>query len=182
MRLFVGIGFDNEVRDRIIEIQEQVNGMINKGNLFDPLNFHFTLRFIGEVPEESIPDIRQAMVEASENISTFEIVVDHLGRFQKKKRNVLWLAPQTQSLLDKLHFNLNNHLKEKVLLEKPKQSFIPHITLGRNIQLKKDWEEVKKEIDISKIKIKVSTITLFHSTRVEGDLRYIPIETIYLNR
>jgi len=182
MRLFIGIDFDKETRDKFIQIQEQASGMITKGRLFDPLNFHLTLRFIGEMPEETIPDIKQAMVEASESISSFEIMINHLGRFQKKNKNILWLGSQTNSLLNQLHFNLDNQLEEKIHLTQTKQSFLPHVTLGRNIQFQKDWVDVKQTIFISNIKVKISSIKLFHSTRVEEELRYLPIETIYLNR
>jgi len=182
MRLFIGIDFDRETRDKFIQIQEQVGGMITKGKLFDPLNFHLTLRFIGEMPEESIPDIKQAMIKASENTPPFEIMINHLGRFQKKNKNILWLGSQTHSLLNQLHSNLENQLGEEIHLDRIKQSFLPHVTLGRNIQFQKGWTDIKQKIFIPSIKIHISSVKLFHSTRVEGSLRYLPIETIYLNR
>lgn len=181
MRLFIGISFEGEVQNKLIKIQKQVSEAVMKGRFYNSKNFHLTLRFIGETSQKFVPDIRTAMEEAVENLSPFELVIDHLGRFQKRNRNILWLGAQNNSIVEKLHEELNDQLENRINLEPTTLPFTPHITLGRNIQIGEDWEEFKEKIFISKMITKVSTITLFQSTQVEGELRYLPIEVVYLN-
>lgn len=121
------------------------------------------------------------MIDAAENFSSFEVVVDHLGRFQKRNRSILWLGTQPSSILEKLHENLNIQLENKVGLEQDNHPFTPHITLGRNIQFEKGWTDLKEKILVPNMTAAVSAVTLFQSTRVEGELKYLPIEAVHLN-
>ena len=56
MRLFAAINFNNEVKQRIGLIQDQIRKKDPKGKFSLPENIHLTLVFLGETAAERLPD------------------------------------------------------------------------------------------------------------------------------
>lgn len=175
MRLFVAIDIEEAVKKELLSIQEKAKSFAKKGRFSRDDQFHLTLRFIGETPEENLSKVTQAMKEAAKNFSPFELTIEGLGRFQKRNLSVLWVGFQYHPLLHELQQRLDNHLEKAIGLEPEKRPYTPHITLGRNIRFSHEWDEVEQLIPVPTFNVPVTKITLFESKQLKGKLRYISI-------
>jgi RNA 2',3'-cyclic 3'-phosphodiesterase len=93
---------------------------------------HVTLAFLGETPEERLPDVTAAVEAAASSVTAFDIEIDHPGRFPPTgKPRVVWLgfgagAPATLALGDRVRSELAR--RQITFDRKPLRA---HITLAR---------------------------------------------------
>ena len=86
MRVFVGFELDETAKKALFNVQQQMIPAAKKGRFTDKHNFHFTLQFIGEANPKEIGQLRTIVAETAAETSPFELSVEVLGAFQKKKR------------------------------------------------------------------------------------------------
>ncbi|NLN15233.1 MAG: RNA 2',3'-cyclic phosphodiesterase [Tissierellia bacterium] len=172
MRLFIAINFNHDVKDKIDRIKTLVEKNARQGRFVHRDNLHLTLEFLGEIPEERIGDIQDAMDKLSHN--PFNLKLKNLGFFKRMDGHIYWLGIQDSEELMTLQSNLHKLLLEKGFkLENRK--YRPHITLGRRVKLRSfNQEEVNRLLD--KIQIEVKSVDLMESKHIEGKLVY---EVIY---
>ncbi|WII72938.1 RNA 2',3'-cyclic phosphodiesterase [Bdellovibrio sp. 22V] len=98
-----------------------------------PDNFHITLTFLGERPEEEIPAIMQALENVCTQFAPFDLKVDDVGAFSNEHdARVLWLGVQKKRRLAELKVLLDQTLIERQLLLQPdEREFSPHLTFAR---------------------------------------------------
>lgn len=176
MRLFIAVDLEEAVKDSLVDVQQQAKWFAAKGSFSKRDHFHLTLRFIGETSEENLPLIHRAAEEAVQGAVPFQLTLNQLGHFQKKKQHVLWVGVEENSLLTDLQANVEVQLENWIQLPRENRTYTPHITLGRNIRFKEDWETLQKAVSVPTMSVDVSKVTLFHSTQVNGRLRYIPLK------
>jgi RNA 2',3'-cyclic 3'-phosphodiesterase len=123
LRLFVGIGFPPELKLRLSLLCSGVPG----AKWVDPGNFHLTLRFIGEIGEDTAVDIDDALSRLRARRFTLQIA--GTGVFGDRPRN-LWAgverSPELVGLRDKIEQSLI-----RVGLPPEPRKFAPHVTLAR---------------------------------------------------
>lgn len=179
MRIFIAIDFDENIKGYFENIKNQLKSYCIKGHFTNIENFHLTLQFIGELEEANIPKVLNAMEETVSKHSIFNLTISNLGNFKKGNSNILWVgtnySKELLGLYKELSLNLNN--QGISFDEKPLK---PHITLGRQILLKKDINELINLMTINKIIIPVNTITLMESKRINDKLTYSPLFKINL--
>ncbi|WP_051003953.1 2'-5' RNA ligase family protein [Gottschalkia acidurici] len=66
-------------------------------------------------------------------------------------------------------------LLEKIGIKKEKRSFTSHITLGRQVVLNEEFHKLKEKSNIDSVDIIVDKIFWMESTRINDELKYIPI-------
>ena len=97
-----------------------------------PEGIHLTLKFLGDVSSDALPDIKAATENATAGIGSISLRAEGLGCFPNMKRpRVLWIGLKGQ--LDALR-SLRDQVEEQVSpLGYPteKRPFNPHLTLGR---------------------------------------------------
>jgi 2'-5' RNA ligase len=175
MRIFIAIELDDELKKYLGEKQQQVKDQSEKGNFTRLQNLHLTLRFIGEVSTMDVENIKEAMEAAAEKTNAFEMTLGQLGEFPRGNKKILWIGlDQGQQALQQLFENLEECLEEKGYPREEK-GLRPHITLGREIVLRKSFEELSKEMMVEPKTVGVKAITLMKSTRIREKLTYIPI-------
>src|SRR6185437_14680512 len=123
LRLFVGIALPPELKLRLSLLCSGVSG----AKWVDPGNFHLTLRFIGEIGEDTAVDIDDALSRLRARRFTLQIA--GTGVFGDKPRN-LWAgverSPELVALRDKIEQSLI-----RVGLPPEPRKFAPHVTLAR---------------------------------------------------
>jgi 2'-5' RNA ligase len=123
LRLFVGIGFPPELKLRLSLLCTGVPG----AKWVDPGNFHLTLRFIGEIGEDTASDVDDALSRLRARRFTLQIA--GTGVFGDKPRS-LWAGvertPELVGLRDKIEHSLI-----RVGLPPEPRKFAPHVTLAR---------------------------------------------------
>lgn len=164
MRIFVAIDItDQMVTNSIKKFQDELE---IDARPIKSQNFHFTLQFLGEVSQDSVEKIRDAL--QSVEFSSFDIMLKGVGVFPKPSfPRIIWVGTDEkggETLVD---------LSKKVVKVLEPLGFIqdkpfkPHITVFR---IKKKIGDISEELEskkminfgiqkISNIKLKKSELT-----------------------
>jgi 2'-5' RNA ligase len=145
MRLFVAIEVDESIRKRI---EEALSGIVSRD--FDlkpvgPENFHFTVKFLGEVHEKDVPDIEKIISASVKEFTPFHISVEGIGYFGDPRHiRVVWAGvKEGHEQMKKLMKDVNESL-EHVRHEDYAPS--PHMTIAR-VKSGKNVNDLSHEID-----------------------------------
>lgn len=125
LRLFVALDFPADVRDRLAGLGGGVPGA--RWTAADSL--HLTLRFIGEVPDDTAADIDAALAEV--RAPAFDLILDGVGVFgQGRNARVLWAGVERSEALAHLQAKVESALV-RCGLPAEERRFSPHVTLAR---------------------------------------------------
>ena len=177
MRLFISIDLPQEIKDYLFNLQKEVREA--KINWVSKKNLHLTLKFIGEVNDEKLPEIIKAVKEIK--FSSFEISLTNLGFFpSKEKPKVIWIGLDPE---DKV-IDLQQKVDESLLTVIPtEQQFQAHLTLGRikQIRREKDFQASLDSISIEPKKFKITSFKLMKSELRRTGASYEEIENVNLS-
>ena len=99
LRCFIALDLPYHVIEEAKRVQEEVKKQdLITGNYTKPENIHLTLKFLGEIPEEKVEDVRKALSKIK--LSSFEATVDELGVFSPEFVRIIWLHLKGQGVLD----------------------------------------------------------------------------------
>ena len=161
MRLFIAILPENNVAERVAEIQKNFRRENIRGNYTAPENLHLTLAFIGEFHD---PD---KVLAAMDHIpfSAFSVTLDHIGCYD----DLWWAGFESSPALDTLAHRLRRALADADI-PFDKKRFRPHMTflrkaagLDRSVQIQKNVKPTPME---------VGGISLMLSTRGKNGMIY----------
>lgn len=180
MRVFVSIDIPIGARDEIVKIQKALPDF--KGKATEPENLHLTLKFLGEIDEETTEKIRKKLKEI--NFLEFETEIDSLGFFDNTKSK-----KYSRSLVIWLHLTNCEKIQEKIdstlsfLFEKEKR-FMNHLTIARikNIKNKRKFLNELRNIKTPKLKFPVKEFKLKKSVLTEKGPVYSDLETYGLRQ
>ncbi len=92
-RTFVAVLIDYDLRQRIAEVQERIKKLAPDVKWVAPENLHVTLKFLGDVSEDALPEIFAAVQRASGANPEFGLSFSGLGAFPNpQKARVLWVG------------------------------------------------------------------------------------------
>ena len=164
MRLFIAINFDEDIRGKILKVQKGLREK-GRGRFTSPENLHLTLAFLGEVPEERIPEIKSIMDSLS--VPEIKLYFSHVGCFRRNSE-LWWIGAEDNRSLSKLQMELIRNLKNAGFSPDVKK-FRPHITLAREMNIR---TVNAKDLLTAPIIAEVSAISLMLSHRPNGKLTY----------
>lgn len=131
MRLFVAVTPPPEVRQAALERARNVSwkGLIR---WVPPRNVHLTLKFLGETPEETVPQLEAALEQVCTGHGAFDLALEGVGAFPSAgKARTLWVgAGQGSDSLTALAEDVEDAL-QGLGFEREKRPFHPHATVGR---------------------------------------------------
>lgn len=174
MRLFIGISPSDTVRAELARFSEEMRCRV-PGRYAPPELYHLTLAFLGERAEEILPALHSLMADAVAMISPFSVRLAGTGTFGLPRNAILYAAIAPSTELNTLASTLRQKLEQAGESFDP-TPFTPHITLARKAVIP---ERIAMERP-APLSFSVTDITLFHSVRIEGLLRYLPLFTISL--
>lgn len=142
IRAFVAVELSPDLREALAQVQSRIRKVIQDRSPSDPRiqwvgpgSIHLTLKFLGEIEEAQVEDIRTALAPAIGSLPKFTVEVGGLGGFPDLRApRVLWvggtgpegrieplaaLAQTVEQALEPLGFALETKL------------FHPHLTLAR---------------------------------------------------
>src|SRR5438132_2481334 len=125
LRLFVGIGFPPQLKLQLSSLCSGLDG----ARWVDPGNFHLTLRFIGETPEDVAADIDEALVRLRARRFTLQLAGTGVFGGGDKPRS-LWVGVERCPELVALRDKVEQALVRVGLAPEPRK-FWPHVTLAR---------------------------------------------------
>jgi len=171
MRLFIAINFDENVKERIIDVREELRANSRQGNFTRDENLHLTLVFLGEVPGSQVGVIENIMEEIEEE--PFELKFDKLGCFKRDQGGDLWwIGCEKSKALAAVQRQLSDSLR-KAGFKIEKRAFKPHLTLGREVVVHGSGKIFGSgSLEGDPVKAEVGQISLMLSERINGKLTY----------
>lgn len=171
MRVFVAVKLDEDIKRGIAKISDKIEKTCLGGRYTDPINYHITLEFIGEIEPNRLVDIKKAMDDVAEKCQPFDVKIEGIGRFEKGSSAIVWIGASLGRFgLFELNNKLLRHLEE-LGIDTGKKKFNPHITVGRKVILSDSFENLES----GKFIQKVDRIVLMESARKNGKLLYTQI-------
>jgi 2'-5' RNA ligase len=143
MRLFIAIELPDEIKREITEVQQQFRASGANAAWTRPEGVHLTLKFLGEVPEQKVPEIRTALTEAVAGTGSFRLEIKGAGAFPNAKApRVVWIGVAGErEKLATLQTAVEQAL-QGLGFEPEDRKFSPHLTVARVRFLRKkdDWQ------------------------------------------
>ena len=131
-RTFIAFETPVAVREKIRELQTELK-KADADVRWEPMEkFHATIKFLGDVKEDTLPAVLAKIQAVAESHASFEVVYTSLGCFPHRKNpRVLWVGCEnTDGRLELLKTRLDVELLP-FGFEVEQRQFHPHITLGR---------------------------------------------------
>ncbi len=171
MRCFVGIDLDKEAKEEFINIQNEIKKThLIEGKYVDKDLAHLTLKFLGEIDEKLVEEVKKALKKVK--LNKFEAELDKLGVFTPSFIKIVWISLKN---CEKLQQAVDKALTGLFPAE---DRFMSHITVARvkNVKDKKEFLEKIKKIKFEKKKMLVDKFYLMESVLHEEGPEYKIIE------
>jgi 2'-5' RNA ligase len=131
MRLFIALDLDATIREKIARFLDGVRGFSPDARWVRPESLHITLKFIGQMPDENLPQVISALQTI--HASAFEIHVREYGFFPTPKApRVFWIGIQAGSQLQSLAAAIDSQMAT-LGVPGEEHPFSPHLTLARRV-------------------------------------------------
>lgn len=162
-RIFIVIRFDEEMKDRLVALQEALRQRGVQGRYCPRHNLHMTLAFIGE--RYDLTAIRRAVGEVV--FEPFDLSLGALGSFPTKA-GVIWCGVATPAPIQRLAAQLRQRLRAHGVNYK-EAPFFPHISLVQQPS------QILTDIHPPEATMHVEQVCVMKSERVDGNLVYAEI-------
>ncbi len=132
MRTFIAVEIPDGIKKEMAKAQEQLKRSGADAGWVRPEGIHLTLKFLGEVLEEKIDEIKNTLARAAGAMSRFRLEIAGAGAFPSSKNpRVVWLGVSGE--LDKLEalWSSVEDSMAAIGFEREDRAFSPHLTLAR---------------------------------------------------
>jgi 2'-5' RNA ligase len=132
MRLFFAVFIPREIEELIARASEPLRTIGMRANWTIPANWHFTLRFMGEIAPDKLKFLERAASQCAMRNSAFSLELSGMGVFRQGGiANLLWIGAGSGSKeLAMLAAALDDALTKEGFGARDK-AFKPHLTLAR---------------------------------------------------
>jgi len=131
MRSFIAIDIPAAIKSSIDDVIRTVSGDARGIRWVSTENIHLTLKFLGDVSDDLVPDIENRLKLIGKRYQPFSIGIRGAGAFPNfKNPNVLWLGVEVSDQLGALFRDIDATLSE-IGFEKDSRRFSPHLTIAR---------------------------------------------------
>ncbi|MFC3798515.1 RNA 2',3'-cyclic phosphodiesterase [Cohnella sp. GCM10012308] len=162
-RLFLGIVLPQPIESALGSISQGMKSALSYRKWTHPADYHITLHYLGNTPQDKLPDIRIAAIEAVGQTEPPRLALSAPGTFGPPSApRVLWCgieqsnednavagsqeADPAVSPLQELHRLLGERLRERIGYEPEARPYHPHITLARSCEGERCAKESIQEI------------------------------------
>lgn len=176
MRIFIALLFEEEKKNVIYDILQEVRVISDKGDFTRFQNLHLTVVYIGETNPSQLENIRSKLSEI--HIHKFSYLTTKIKYFKKSNnQKIVYLGVEKTNALLEL-FQLISHKLNEIGYDFPTDKYTPHITLGRKVHLK-EFESLHS-IYCNPLTLHATRISIMESKRVEDRLTYEELFSIPL--
>ncbi len=183
LRLFIALEMPAPIQQALQTISADLQAKLPNSPLrWIPVpSIHLTLKFLGDVAEESVPAIQAELEQQAAAFAPFDLSVAELGVFPNVRRpRIVWVGVDAPSQLSALQLSVENAM-EKLGYPAEQRDFTPHLTLARAIRganpaaLALVGKLVSAEWLREKSSASVDRVTLFQSSLNRGGAVYNPL-------
>jgi 2'-5' RNA ligase len=169
IRLFTALEIPHGVAARLESLQRG----IENARWIERENFHITLRFIGDIPENVAADVDDALAEVP--FEPFELELEGVGEFGGAKPHALWAGVKLTEPLKRLQAR-HESAARRAGLPPETRKYMPHVTLARLRAV--EAPEVYRFIAANNLfatpKFEVTRTILFSARSSTGGGPYVP--------
>jgi len=186
MRAFIALPLSSDIKKRLGDLIKDLKDQGIEGKWVPPENIHLTLKFLGNIKEETINDIEKILISLSEHVAPFEIALQGIGIFSSSgKPRVLWVGIKDEG--GKVSF-MQRWLQDRLAslgFAKEERSFKPHLTLARfktisSKTIKRIHNLCKEKENMDFGKMKIDTVILYESILSSEGATYRQVKEIKL--
>lgn len=158
-RCFIAVNLPEEIKEKIGKLAEKLD--VDGIKPVETNNLHITLKFLGEIDDETIGKIENTLDKIK--LDKFNISIEGIGVFPNENYvKVVWIGCISKEL-EMLAETIDTNLKEKFQIES--EHFVGHLTIAR----------VKRKIDLSKFlnenrNVKIGTVEVNSFELMESKL------------
>jgi len=178
MRTFIALNLSDETKEELSRIQEEFKKADADVKWNKPHNIHITLKFLGDIDETKVSEIKSVLDSISRESKPFDISLFKLGAFPSLNQvRVLWVGiDKGCSEVDQIAASVENNL-EKIGFLKEDRPFSAHLTLGRvkSGRNKAALKEKLSSIEAQPKSSRIDSITLYQSTLTPKGPIYTPL-------
>jgi 2'-5' RNA ligase len=129
MRIFIALDIPADIRARMLEYAERARRLAPEARWARPEGLHVTLKFIGEVSDAKVQEIKAAL--AAVKAAPFEVKFESAGFFPSPKSpRVFWIGVEGTQALPQLAAAIDD-ATQKLGIAKEERAYNPHLTLAR---------------------------------------------------
>lgn len=182
VRSFLAIPLPEEVRRQALALGDRLAETLPRVRWTSPETLHLTLKFFGDVPEESLETIGEVVLSVARLQPPFQVEIAGLGAFPSPARpRVFWLGVKGD-VLAAFHAALEEALAG-VGIPRDDRPFSPHLTLGRSrdrVAAPRTLLESFRETSCGTLL--VDKVILFESRLHPAGAVHLPRKTVFLGR
>jgi 2'-5' RNA ligase len=133
VRAFIAIEIPDVVKAKLMALSEELRQCGVKASWVKPENMHLTLRFLGEVSDAQVNELRVRLRQCCVDTPSLDLSMKGVGVFPNPNRpRVLWAGVEAGDAvsLRQLQSQVEKAVRA-VGLAPNNKAFHPHITLGR---------------------------------------------------
>ena len=131
MRLFIAVNPPEDVRNAVYEAAAPLRDADAPVKWVAPEAIHCTLKFLGNVADDRMDAIAEALDATAGSRTAFPLAVEAFGAFPSPGRpRVFWAGLEAAPALELLQHELEQRLAQRSF-EPEGRPFRPHLTLGR---------------------------------------------------
>jgi len=180
MRAFIAIELPDNIKEELSSIQSDLKTAQADVKWVKTENIHLTLKFLGEVSEVKITEIKTAIDRVSKDHKKFETSLFKAGAFPKiDNPRVIWVGiDRNCSLIEEIALKIDEEC-EKLGFKREERQFSAHLTIGR-VRSGKNKDPLKEKLlaqDVKEQAFTVDKLTLFQSTLTPSGPIYTSLYT-----
>jgi len=187
MRVFIAIELPQDIKERLSRLQDKLKGSGADVRWVNPGNIHLTLRFLGEINEESLGKVDGMIREVAKGKPKIKVNLSGLGLFPDTNHpKVIWAGVKEGDSEIKI---IAKEIEEKLLglgIPKEERPFSSHITIGRvkssvnKERLLEGLDRLEGEFREKGFDFAADKITIFKSSLLCGGPVYEALKEITL--
>lgn len=133
LRTFLAIDVGDEIRERLVSLQEKLAIEAPDVKWVERENLHVTLLFLGDVDQRETIDICRAAQKAVEAMPSFAMTIEGAGCFPNPRRpRTLWVGVGKGAReVTAVHDAIETPLLDLGCYRREARAYTPHVTLGR---------------------------------------------------
>ena len=175
MRTFVAVFPPQRVREALFRAARDLPAS-NAFRLIGPEKLHITLKFLGNVAEDDLIRVEQALEQLRGRHEPFEVEASDFGAFPSQRRaRILWAGVGEGSGLLRAVAQSVDDLLEPAGFGRERRPYVPHLTLGRARGAGVKLEDTS--VSPPTLRFRVSGVDLVGSVPGEGGVTYSVLET-----
>lgn len=182
IRIFVAVTIGDKLVDKIHRTQSRLKKLAPGLKWVSPDNFHLTVKFLGEIPENTLDDVFSAVAEAASEAKCFDLAFKGVGVFGNPVNpRVVWasISEGSKEMAD-LASSVESRLAKCGFPEEDRP-FKAHLTLARSGREDKKQSEqfraaIKDGADLQFGSVRVDSVVVMQSELRPTGSKYTPLK------